>query len=338
MKSAPVCPSGPGIVRTLCLSLALVALLAPGVLAADGYLGVHIQDLNDTVAAALDLEDDAGVLVGEVVEDSPAEAAGLQRGDLILTINGREAVDTKRFTRRVRRIEAGETATLEILRKGQPMDITVTLAEAPENEFSWSSAPRVETTTGDAMFFGDDDAFVVQSGSPKVMLELLGSGAQLGVSIHALDNELGPYFGTETGVLVLSVQEDSAAEEAGLQTGDVILAIGDDEVTDTIGLHEVLNDFEPGDEVAVRIMREQSEQTINVELGESPGPHFVREMHGLKGPGHHGRSLRLHTAPRQPTRIRVQEYQGEDIEQELEELRERLQRLEEELEEGNGEE
>ena len=336
MKSAPVSPSGPGIVRTLCLSLALVALLAPGALAADGYLGVHIQDLNDTVAAALDLDDDAGVLVGEVVEDSPAEAAGLQRGDLILTINGREAVDTERFTRRVRRIEAGETATLEILRKGQPMKFTVTLAEAPEHEFSWSSAPKVETTTGDAMFFGDDDAFVVKGRSPRVMIERRGSGAQLGVNIHALDDELGPYFGTETGVLVLSVQEDSTAEEAGMQAGDVILAIGDDEVTDTVGLHEVLNDFEPGDEVAVRIMREKSEQTINVELGESPGLHFVREMRGLKGPGHHGRSLRLHTAPRQPTRIRVQEYQGEDIEQELEELRERLQRLEEELEEGNG--
>jgi len=338
MKTAPVSPSGPGTARVLFLTFALVALLAPGALAADGYLGVHIQDLNDTVAAAMDLEDDAGVLVSEVVEDSPAEAAGLQPGDLILTINGREAVDTGRFTRRVRRIDAGETATLEILRKGQPMSISVTLAEAAEDEFFWRSASHAQSMSGNAMFFGDDDAFVLRGGSPQVVIERLGSGAQLGLNVHGLDDGLGSYFGTETGVLVLSVQEDSAAEEAGMHTGDVILAIGEEEVTDTIGLHEVLNDFEPGDEVAVRIMREKSEQTINVELGEDPGLHFVREMKGLKGPGHHGRSLRLHTAPRHPTRIRVEEYQGEDIEHELEELRERLQRLEEELEEGNGEE
>ena len=338
MKSAPVSLSRSGIVRMLVLSVGLLAILAPGAFAADGYLGVHIQDLNETFAAALDLEDDAGVLVSEVVEDSPAEAAGLKQGDLILSINGRDAVDTDRFTRRVRRIDAGETATLEILRKGQPMTITVTLAEAPENEFTWSSAPHVETITGDAMFFGDDDAFVVRGGSPQVLIERLGSGARLGVNVHGLDEGLGSYFGTEAGALILSVQEDSAAEEAGLRTGDVILAIGEEQVTETTELHEVLNDFEPGDEVAVRVMRDKSEQTINVELGESPGLHFVREMPGLKGPGHHGRSLRLHTAPGHPTRIRVREYKGESIEQELEELRERLQRLEDELEEGNGEE
>ena len=338
MNSAPVSPSRPGIVRTLVLAIALVALLAPGAFAADGYLGVHIQDLNETLAAALDLEDDAGVLVSEVVEDSPAEVAGLKQGDLILTINGREAVDTGRFTRRVRRIDAGETATLEILRKGQPMNITVTLAEAPEDEFSWNRAPHVETITGDAMFFGEDDGITVHGGASQIIIDRLGSGAQLGVNVHGLDEDLGSYFGTETGVLVLSVLEDSAAEEAGLQTGDVILAIGEEEVTDASGLHEVLGDFEPGDEVAVRVIREKSEQTINVELGESSGLHFVREMRGLTGPGRHGRSLRLHTAPRQPTRVRVEEYKGQDIEQELEELRERLQRLEEELEEGNGEE
>ena len=161
MKSAPVSLSRPGIVRTLVLAVALVALLAPGAFAADGYLGVHIQDLDETLAAALDLEDDAGVLVSKVVEDSPAEAAGLKQGDLILTINGREAVDSERFTRRVRRIDAGESATLEILRKGRSMSIAVTLAEAPEDEFSWSSAPHVKTVMGDAMFFGEDDPVVV---------------------------------------------------------------------------------------------------------------------------------------------------------------------------------
>lgn len=338
MRTAPVSPSGPGIFRALALALGLVALLAPGAFAADGYLGVHIQDLNEAFAAALDLEEDAGVLVSEVVEDSPAEAAGLQRGDLILTINGRDAVDTDRFTRRIRRIDAGETAMLEILRKGQPMNITVTLAEAPEDEFFWSSGPHVERITGDTMFFGDDDAFVVRGGSPRIVIERFGSGAQLGVNVHGLEDGLGSYFGTENGVLILSVQEDSAAGEAGLRTGDVILKIEDEEVEDTLGLQAILRDFEPGDEIAIHIMRDKSEQTINVELGEDPGLHFVREMLDLRGSGHHGRSLHLQTAPGHPARIRIHGVRGEYPGQELEELRERLERLEEQLEAGNGEE
>ena len=117
MKFAPVSRTASGLVRTAILAIALVALLAPAALAEDGYLGVMIQSVDETLAAALDLEAADGVLVSEVVEDSPAEAAGLQRGDLILSVNDRSVDDPSQFTRRIRRIDAGETATLELIRK-----------------------------------------------------------------------------------------------------------------------------------------------------------------------------------------------------------------------------
>ena len=146
------------------------------------------------------------------------------------------------------------------------------------------------------MWFSDDDDYVVGSGAPQIMVERIGSGARLGVNVHALEDGLGSYFGTETGVLVLSVLEDSAAEKAGLRTGDVILKVDDEDVTDTVELHEVLGEFEPGDEVALSIMREKSEQTIDVELGEDSGLHFVREMRGPNGPGQDRKSTRLNSS------------------------------------------
>ena len=75
MKSAPVSPTRPGAARVVLLALAMVTLLASVAMAEDGYLGVMIQSVDETLATALDLEDDAGVLVNQVMEDSPAEAA-----------------------------------------------------------------------------------------------------------------------------------------------------------------------------------------------------------------------------------------------------------------------
>ena len=327
MKSAPA-------TKALVFAIALVAFLAPAALAADGYLGVRIQDVDEALAAALDLEEAEGVLISEVIEDSPAEEAGLQRGDLVLTINGRHASDTEYFTRRVRRIDAGETATLEIIRKGNPMTISVALAEAPENEWFGTTAPRrirvhgghhdapsVWTTEG-------DDVTIFGQGA---RLETLHGSAHLGVNVHSLDEDLGRYFGADEGVLVLGVNEETAAEEAGLQTGDVILSIDGDTVDSTIELHEVLADFEPGDEVDIAFMRDQREQTVTVELGESPNVFMVREFDGGKGlQEFHIQRAPHHRGPHHQYRMQI--HSPEDLHEELQELKEHLQRLEEELE------
>jgi serine protease Do len=325
MNSAPA-------TKVLVLAIALVAFIAPAALAADGYLGVRIQDVDDALAAALDLDDAEGVLISEVTEDSPAEAAGLQRGDLILTINGREASDTEYFTRRVRRIDAGETATLEILRKGNPMTITATLGEAPKSEFPVKAPRRVRVFTE-----GDDPPAVWSTPDEDIRIfgkggqfERFGAGAHLGVNVHSLDEDLGRYFGADEGVLVLGVNEDTAAEEAGLQTGDVIVSIDGDDIDSTIALHEMLADFEPGDEVELVYLRDKRQQTVTVELGESPNVFMIREFDGHKGLGefhiqrdpHHGRHHQY----------RMQIHAPEDLHEELQELKEHLERLERELE------
>jgi len=358
MNYAPAFPARPEVLRRLTLVAATIALIgtatfaASDALADDGYLGVRVQTVDEALAAALDLDEADGVLVSDVIEDSPAEAAGLQQGDLILSVDGRDASDPDRFTRRVRRVDPGETVALEIVRKGKPMTLDVTMGEAENVEFLVQSRGHYPGRSHDIRFYSDEDApfdsdngFTVdiQRGLHTISSgNMAFGGAQLGVSVHGLDENLGRYFGAEEGVLVLGVMEDTAAEEAGLQEGDVILSVDGDKVGTTMDLHEVIGEFEPGDTVAVSYMRDKQEKSVDVELGESEGLRLVRELKGSGNHGNygqHGRSVwfdRAPRAPHAPRAIRVDIAEPREIHEELMELRERLEQIEEELEKAEG--
>lgn len=316
MKRAPVLSAGLGLV-TLVL-VGLVALVPGSARAADGYLGVHIQDIDETLAAALDLDQAQGVLVNEVVDESPAAKAGLQRGDLILTLDGRDAVDSRRFTRNVRRLDAGEAVELTILRKGKPMKLEVTLGEVPDDERFGRLPGQVRSENGDLMWLDRGNPRLEHA--PNVVFRT--RGGRLGVNVHGLDADLGRYFGTEEGALVLGVQDDSAAEQAGLKPGDVIVSIDGEPVEDAMDLHELVAGHEPGERIAVGVFRDRKEQSLDVELGEDL---LLQRVHDLRGP---------HTAPRVFHLEAPPHLEGrDDLEQELQALRARLERLEEQLDE-----
>ena len=101
-------------------------------------------------------------------------------------------------------------------------------------------------------------------------MEFLSFGRPtLGVSLQDVDSELGRYFEVEQGALVLDVMEDSAAQEAGLQKGDVIVEADGNEIAETEDLHDVLDDFEAGEELALVVVRDGKRENISAELDES---------------------------------------------------------------------
>lgn len=313
-------------------ALALVVLVGAIPAAAGsghGYLGVHLQDLDEALLAALDYDDlDHGVLITEVVEDSPAEKAGLRQGDVILEFDDADARSLRGLTRRVRRTDAGETVTVRVLRKGEEKTFQVELGEA-------------ESRRGDVWFFGDDGdrRFEVAPDSDFRMHWQGSDRARLGVRIESLDEKLGRYFGTDEGVLVLGVEEDGAAEDAGLEPGDVIVALDGETIADTDDLRDELEDFEPGDEVELEILRERETRRVTVELEEGN----VFSFFGDDGRFFAGRvpdvhRLHEHMAPRIETRIphreRIRiERDGSDLREELEELRQELKELRSRLDE-----
>jgi serine protease Do len=176
-----------------------------------GWLGVAIQDIDGALAKALALRTEKGVLVADAAKGGPAEKAGLQRGDVILEIDG----EATRSTGRLRNIIAGkgEGAKVEVslLREGRKEVIVVELTAQPEN---YSMAAEVD---GSTTAYGG-----------LTVADLTGNEA----TRHGLPK------GFTAGVLVTAVTPGSAAYLVGFKAGDVILEVDRVAVTGAEGFRK----------------------------------------------------------------------------------------------------
>jgi serine protease Do len=152
-----------------------------------GMLGVTVQGLNADLAKSLGLSQVKGALVSSVTPDSPAQRAGVRRGDLILQIDGRDVNDSNSLRNQVSRHQPGTSVSLTLQRDGQQRRVNVRLAELPR--------------TADA---GDER-------SPASR----GEGGRLGLSVE-------PVRGSGRGVEVTGVDPEGPAAQAGIQQGDVL--------------------------------------------------------------------------------------------------------------------
>ena len=159
-----------------------------------GYLGVTIQAVNADMAKAFGLNQGGGALVGDVSPDSPAAKAGIERGDVVLELNGQAVNGPDDFSVRISQMVPGTVAHLKIFRNGQNRDIDVTLGEFTE---------KLEAA---------------QAGGGV-------SAALSGLQVQNLTPDLAKQLGlpsSKTGVVVTSVDPSSSAAAVGLQPGDII--------------------------------------------------------------------------------------------------------------------
>jgi serine protease Do len=160
-----------------------------------GWLGVVIQDLSDEMAKAMGLPSAKGVLVADVQPDSPADVAGVKRGDVILALDGRTMDSVGRLRNVVAAAGSGAKVKLKLVREGKPREVTLALGVVP----------------------GDQVAKLDRS-----------QGVLGGLTLEPLDEEARRKLGLRrgiAGVVVAAVEPASAADVAGLRTGDVILEI-----------------------------------------------------------------------------------------------------------------
>lgn len=181
------------------------------------WLGAGIQLVSAEIAEALGLDRPRGVLVTGVFEDSPADEAGLEVGDLILEVGGNEVSDPDSFGYRFATNPLGSTAEFTILRDQRTLQVSVELKPAPETVPR--DRRRIETHSP---FRGS----VVMNLSPAVAEEL------------RLD-------AFEDGVVVADIEPGSTANRVGLQKGDIILAINGRDIASTREL-ERISDTAPG--------------------------------------------------------------------------------------------
>ena len=222
------------------------------------YLGVDIRDVTTDRMAALKLKEERGVEITMVDADAPAGKAGLREHDVILDFNGTAVESEEQIRRLIREVPPGRTVTLGISRDGAPMKINVQLAD--HGTVVAQAAPRVIIPTPRPREFprnSMDFPFQIQTYS-----------SVLGVQTESLTRQLGEYFGVKDGegVLVRSVEKNSAAEKAGLKAGDVIVKADNEKLTDRSDLSHILRNHRTGGKMILVVMRDKHEQTLTVTL------------------------------------------------------------------------
>jgi serine protease Do len=160
-----------------------------------GWLGVQIQPVTADIADSLGLKKAAGAVVDEPQSGSPAAKAGIEAGDVITAVNGTQVKDARDLARTIGTMAPNTSIKLEIVRKGEPRSITVTLVQMPNEQLASTENDSAQPT----------------SGVPYLGLQVAPASEVSGAG--------------DKGVVVTAVEPDGPAAEQGLQTGNVILEV-----------------------------------------------------------------------------------------------------------------
>jgi len=222
------------------------------------YLGVDIRDVTSDRMAALKLKEERGVEITMVDADAPAGKAGLREHDVILDFNGTAVESEEQLRRMIREVPPGRTVALGISRDGAPMKINVQLAD--HGTVVAQAFPRIVVPTPRPPDFPRN--------SMDLPFQIQTYSSVLGVQTESLTRQLGEYFGVKDGegVLVRSVEKNSAAEKAGLKAGDVIVKADNEKLTDRSDLSHILRNHRTAGKMTLVVMRDKHEQTLTVTL------------------------------------------------------------------------
>jgi membrane-associated protease RseP (regulator of RpoE activity) len=244
----------------------------PGV-AGRSYLGVDIKDVTSDRLSALKLKEEKGVEITMVDADAPAGKAGLKTGDVILQFNGAAVESEEQLRRLIRETPPGRTVTLGISRDGNPMNVSVQLADHAKLMRGVLVPPP--PSLPELPDFNRMDI-------PGNVIVLRNTTAMLGVQTENLTRQLGDFFGVKNGegVLIRSVDKNSPAEKAGLKAGDVIVKVGDERLNDRADLSRTLRNYRQGGKVNLGVIRDKREQNVTVEVPERKGRDSSQNVEG----------------------------------------------------------
>ncbi|MBL7077247.1 MAG: DegQ family serine endoprotease [Kiritimatiellae bacterium] len=190
-----------------------------------GFLGVQLNphEMDEAMAESFELDEAGGVLVAEVVPDSPADDAGLEAGDIILEMNGETVEGNRTFRNRVALTEPGKEIKLKVFSDGDIKTLKVTIGTLPGDEAVQQQAVEV--------------------------------AEKLGLSVRELTPELAEKFGHEMGegVMVAGVEPYSAAAQAEMQPGHLILSVNRKPVTTIKEFSEALAEVAERGRVLLRV-------------------------------------------------------------------------------------
>ena len=235
----------------------IVDKLVRGVEIERGYLGIQIQPVSDDVAASLGLRRNRGEIVQMVQPGEAAARAGIEPGDIVLTVNGREVTPDQTLSYLVANIAPGTTIPVEVIRDGQRRQINVTVGKRPsEEELRQSQMFDPDAEPEDDMAPSDNE--VIENSLGLQVLELT----------PAIARQLGADADTR-GLVVASVDQNSDAARKGLRRGDILLTANYNPLVEVADLEKIVRGAQSDerDAVLLRVQRRGgSPQYIAVRL------------------------------------------------------------------------
>jgi membrane-associated protease RseP (regulator of RpoE activity) len=234
----------------------------------NGYLGIAPENVSKENMSLYGMNSPRGVGISRVSEGSPAERAGLKKGDVILQFDNEPVTSTRKLMRLINEAAPEQTVRLTISRNGSEQHVNVTLGERemprafrsvipPDaNGYFRMNPPNAPNAPNAPRAWG---------GSPEAFSFAFGNNRRIGITTTQLTKQLADYFGVSggRGVLVSSVTESGPASRAGLKAGDVITEVNGERIDDAGDFVRALNQKEEGD-VTLTVIRDKSQRTIKV--------------------------------------------------------------------------
>jgi serine protease Do len=194
-----------------------------------GWLGVGVQPITPDLKEKFNLENESGALISQVYPDGPSGKAGLKAGDVIVSFQGKEIKDSKKLPYIVSATPVGTDAEVVVIRKGEKKTFHVKLGKRPPSD--------------------------------EAGMEEESTSLNLGMTVEALTPDKAGRYGIEDteGLLIVDVEYNSPAAEAGLRQGDIILEVDRVKMTTENDFKTRLKNYKPGDKILLLIKREKSE-------------------------------------------------------------------------------
>ncbi|HEX2959416.1 MAG TPA: DegQ family serine endoprotease [Chitinispirillaceae bacterium] len=202
-----------------------------------GWLGVMIQELDQPTREAFGLDNNTqGVLIGDVFPDQPAAKAGILRGDIVTSVDGKMVTNPNELRNAIAAIHPGKKVPIELLRSTKKTTVYVTLSGRDKSQVAEKDPKKSDSG---------------ESGSEDV-------SKKLGIRVSPLTYEIKSNLGIKSninGVIITGFEEKSTSEQEGLQENDIIIEINRKSVGSIKEFKSAVNNLKTGDSILLLIQR-----------------------------------------------------------------------------------
>jgi len=207
-----------------------------------GKIGISVQTISPALSEGLSLARDWGVLVGDVAPDGPADNAGVKVGDVVLAVNGRNVRNARELESYIYRSQMKAKITLDVLRGKDQLNIDVPVIDSVDDPQRFADMVNPENNL-----------------VPRLGILGIGIDKTLATMLPGLRNSYGV-------VVAAGSSATDFTSGTGLQPGDVIYSVNQAPVATVEALRKKVDEFKPGDEVAMQIERSGKLMFVSIEI------------------------------------------------------------------------